>query len=120
MPSDWVALAVTGLLSGGLASAVASIITARASTRKIKLEEQANPAHIQSIMVGGAEKAVASLVVVVEWQEREIKELREESAAKDARIADLEANLTRLQSQLRSLQAQVTRVQQEVRDSDPT
>lgn len=124
--TDWIALIVTALLSGGLATAIASIITARVAARRVNIEERAAPAQVQSILVGGAEKAVATLVIALEWAEAEIRDLKEESdasrvreQAKDARIAELETNLTMLQTRLGQLQEQVTRVQnmaQEARD----
>lgn len=129
MPTDWVTLLVTAILSGGACTAVASIITARAMSRQATVREKSAPAEIQSILLGGAEKAVASLVVALEWAEVEIRELKEESEAsrlrelaKDARIAELETSLVNMQAQLGMLQDRVTRVQHLAQDarSDPS
>lgn len=105
---------------------MAATIAARAASRKVKIEERQVPAQIQSILVGGAEKAVASLVIALEWAESEIQDLKAESeasrvreTAKDVRIAELEYSLAVVQGQLAALQERVTRVQhlaQEARD----
>jgi chromosome segregation ATPase len=105
--TDWLPLVVTGLLSGGAGSAVAAIVTARAASRRAKLDERAQPAQIESTFLGGAEKAVQALALALDRAQAEINDLKRErdeerlkSREKDRRIQELETLMSDMRKEL--------------------
>lgn len=79
----------TALLGGGVATTIGAIVAARINARKAKPERD-------SIIVGGAEQAVATMGNAL--------------LAADRRIAALEADNLRLSSENRELRADVDRL----------
>lgn len=111
-PGELLPIAVTAIFSGGLATAISAIIQARINAKKVHLEELATPAHVESVFLGSAEKAVQALVVALDRAEEEIKDLRRLSREKDVRIDELEKNLATLRRRLEAVDVKLTQVEE--------
>lgn len=119
MAVDWVVPVVTAVLSGGFGAAVTAITSARVASRKAKIEERGAPAHIESVFLGSAEKAVAALVVALDRAEEEIEDLkrqrdeeRRRSREKDQRISELEQLLSSMRTELEVLKTDVLKARE--------
>lgn len=117
MMSQAIVSVVGVILGGSLLGAVAALIQARAQIRKVRLEEERSPAEVESIWLTGAERAFSALQGALDRTAAEISRLetalereRQQSAAKDERIADLERRLGTMRQQLSHLQSQADRL----------
>lgn len=94
MSGDVVSLVITGLLSGGLAAAAASLITARANAKNTaaatKALETRLPVEVDSVIVQGAESAVLTMRSALESATKRIAELEADREADRRKIAELE------------------------------
>lgn len=110
---------VSTVLSGGLVGAVVQIFNARNTRRQIQIQEDKAPAEMQTVLLGGAASAVQLLTSSLEWAEEELKGLREDQindkrkirelqqniAKKDERIAEMGTELRNLRGQLAGIQS---------------
>lgn len=103
---DWLTPTVIALLVGSIAGVVTPLVRARIDLRKA-------PAEQTSILLGGAEQAVASLSSALASAERRIGQMEKDLAVKDERIAELERDNTRTLARLARLQARLDRYEQE-------
>jgi nucleotide-binding universal stress UspA family protein len=86
--------AVVGVLGGGLAGGIGSLLTGRALVRKAASEAKAIdaklPAEVDSVVVAGAEAAVLVMDKALTSATLRIAQLEEEAEAHRQRIRDLE------------------------------
>lgn len=123
MASEWLTPAVITTLIGALAAALGIIVKTRVDLRKAKLDEERQPAEIENIFIGGAEKAVAALQVALDRAEttigrleRALTERDEKLQERDQRIAELEMDVTRTLARLARIQDQCERLQGRLAD----
>lgn len=109
--TEWFTPAVITLLAGGLMSAIGVLVKARTDLRKARLEEDRQPVELESVFIGGAERAVQALQVALDRTETTIGRLEkslterdEKIQERDRKIADLEQELTRTLARLARLQ----------------
>ena len=124
MPWSEVVVPVTlVLMGGGMLTAFAQLISARSQLQKARQDDERLPAEVQSVWLGGAEKAVAALQVALDRAEKQITRLesaldkeREVSMIKDQRIVDLEHQLFQMRTQLNRLQTQADKLGTEINE----
>lgn len=106
MSSTVLVALVTGILSGGLIGAIASLIVGRATARKTNAEAKALdrklPAEVDSVVVQGAEAAVLTMERALTSAQNRIGQLEREREADRKRIAELEGKVSRLQGKVES------------------
>lgn len=109
---------VTALLGGGLATALSQVLHARNVGRQIEIEQAKAPADIEAVLLGGASQAVAVLTNSLTWQQGELKSLKEEQAADQRRIKELQTSLDikdrrihEMEEELRVLRVQLGELQ---------
>lgn len=104
MSERMVELLVTALLSGGLATALATLITSRALAGKTAAEakglEARLPAEVDSVVVQGAEAAVLAMRSALESASGRIADLERDRAADRQRIEDLERKVDELRAKV--------------------
>lgn len=105
------------LLGGGLITAMAQLVGTRAQLAKARQDDERLPAEVESIWLGGAEKAVTLLQSALDRAERQITQMDESlqrertaSLAKDERIQLLEGQLGQMRQQLAQMQTQCDRL----------
>jgi hypothetical protein len=105
---------VSAILGGGLFTGLASIIKAKAETKRIPLD-------LNSLSIGTAERALLMLKTALDEAEEKILQLKQErdddrqrhlveSAEKDRRITELETDLRNFLLQFNDVQKTLTRV----------
>ena len=103
---DLLPILVTGLLSGGIFAAVASLVTSRAVSAKTRTEAQGLaaklPAEVDSVVVQGAEAAVLTMKAALDSATGRIAQLEAERDNDRQRIADLEAKVKRLEGKVQA------------------
>lgn len=91
---DLTPLIVTGLLSGSLFAALATLVTSRTTARKTDAERVAlverAPAERDNIIVTGAEAAVLTMKAALDSAQGRIAELERDRESDRRRMADLE------------------------------
>lgn len=104
---------VIALLGGGLITAVGQLLGARAQLKKSRQDDERLPAEVETLWLGGAEKAVGILQSALDRAERQITQMDESlqrertaSQAKDDRIQELERQLAQMRQQLTRMQEQ--------------
>lgn len=93
-------LIVTGLLSGSIFAAVATLIASKATARKTNAEAKGLaaklPAEVDSVVVQGAESAVLTMKAALESATERIAQLEHERESDRKRIAELEGKVNEL------------------------
>lgn len=117
MSSTVLVALVTGILSGGLIGAIASLIVGRATARKTNAEAKALdrklPAEVDSVVVQGAEAAVLTMERALASAQGRIAQLEREREADRQRITELEAKVTRLQGKVESAERHLSDARRE-------
>lgn len=104
MSVDVAQVAVTALLSGGGAAALATLMTSRSLSRKTDAEAHGiaskAPAERDNVIVKGAEAAVLTMQAALVSAQSRIGELEADRDSDRARIAELEQRLEVVQSRV--------------------
>lgn len=110
MANEWVAPVITALLGGGLAGTAAQLLGARAEFRRIGIAEGKSGAEVESIILGGAETAVASLQKALDRAENQITRLEALAEKRGVRITELEDQLAAAKGRASTLQARLDEI----------
>ncbi|MGI5155836.1 hypothetical protein [Microbispora sp. CA-102843] len=109
MAADWLTPTVIGLLAGSAGSALTTLVRAVLDWRRDRREEERAPIELEGLVLGGAERLVASLTTTLDQNDKRIKALERDLAERDARIEHLEQDLTRAHMRIGRLQAELDR-----------
>lgn len=116
--TEWFTPTVITLLAGGLMSAIGVLVKARTDLRKARLEEDRQPVELESVFIGGAERAVQALQAALDRTETTVDRLEkalgerdEKLLERDRRIALLEQDLTSALERLQEVQTRCEQLQ---------
>lgn len=107
MNSDLIRLLVVAVLGGGLGTSIAQIIRARSEMRRTQAEISKVRPEAESILLGGAERAVASLQAALDRAEHSISRLEAVLAKREERVAELERELATAKGRLGIVQTRL-------------
>lgn len=97
-------LIITGILSGSVVGAAATLITSRAVARKTGVEARALdaklPAEVDSVVVQGAEAAVLTMKAALDSASTRLAQVERERDEDRKRIAELEAKVRKLEAKV--------------------
>ena len=109
MTPETINLVVTGLLSGGLFAALATVLTSRSTARRTNVEadgiKEKAPAERDNIVVTGAQAAVLTMQAALESAQTRIAHLEKDRESDRQRIEELEARLEGMQGRLEKAEA---------------
>lgn len=116
--TEWLTPAVITLLAGGLTTTIGVLAKARIDLKKARLEEDRQPVELESVFIGGAERAVQALSAALDRTETNISRLEmalsdrdEKLQERDRRIAVLEKDLATSLQRLQEVQARCEQLQ---------
>lgn len=114
MNDQIVSVVVGTVLSGGLGAAIYQIANARAELRRVRIEEHKAGPEAESILLGGAERAVASLQAALDRAEYSITRLEQLLEKREKRVAELERELDSAKSRLGVVQSRLADFDQRI------
>ncbi|WP_125633475.1 hypothetical protein [Nonomuraea sp. WAC 01424] len=121
--TDWLTPAAITLIAGGAGTGLGVLVKARVDLRKTKLEEERQPVELESVFIGGAERAVSALSAALDRTETNITRLEkalserdEKLQERDRRIADLEQDLATTRHRLSEMQTRCEQLQTRLAD----
>lgn len=126
----WLVPVVTAIMSGGIVGGISQLWGARNTSKQLKMEEQKTPADIGTVLLGGASQAVTVLTNSLQYAQNELEGIRAEQTrdrqrirelmasndSKDARIAEMERELSSLRLRLGELQTALDRAQTRINE----
>lgn len=112
--ATWLLPVVVALLGGGLVAALGQFLAARAELRRVRIAEGKSGAEVESIILGGAEAAVASLQKALDRSESQIARLEALAEKRAARITELEEQLAAAIGRAGTLQARLDGIDERI------